>query len=810
METVLQDVRNACRLLVQKPGFTFIVVLTLALGIGANSAIFSFVNAVLLRPLPYKEADRLVRIESVRGTESGRISMLELQDLKEQVSAIESIAAYMPGARYNASGDGPPLEILSTLSTRNLFEVMGVQLLHGDTWPEEYDLQRNFGVAISYELWQERFGGDPHVIGQKITLDAAPFYTIFGILPPGFNFPSDARLFRSIAINDRVPNYKDRAARNVYAVARLKPGVNVEQARAELAAFSSRLEQAYPDINRGLSFSLVPLRDLYVGEVRPYLLLLLGAVAFVLLIACANVVNLLLSRALAREKEIAIRTALGAVRNRLVRQLLTESLLLALLGGLAGLALSYWWVSALGNLTHAQLPPWITVGIDFKVLAFTFLLSVLTGILAGLAPALQASRPDLNELLKEGTRGSSAGAPRQQFRRALVMAEIALALMLLVGAALMVQSFIRLQQVDLGFNANHLLTFRVALPWRKYQGEEGMPRIALFYRQALEKLATLPGVESVAATGNLPLSGEAENAKLTFTAEGQSQEEQQRNPYVNDLRVSPNYFQAMGIRLVRGRFLNEQDTTTTQRVTVISERLAERLWPGGEAIGKRVKVGGLDSRGHWMIIVGVVGNVKHEQMSGDGGLDLYASYLQVPDANMYLLLKTDVPPLTVTDAATRVIWAIDAEQATFDFMTMEARVTATVWQRRASGALFVVFAALALVLAAIGIYGVMSYAVRQRTREIGIRMALGASSRDVLRMVIAESMRLVLFGSIAGLVAAFGLSRIVASLLYGVSATDPLTFFGMPVLLALVALLAGLIPALRAARVDPMVALRHE
>jgi putative ABC transport system permease protein len=809
METVWQDARYALRGFKQKPSFAAVVALTLALGIGANTAIFSFVNALLLRPLPYKDADRLVRIAAARGNEEGRFSMLELKDMREQTSSFEQIGAYIPGAQYNYSGDGSPEELAAVLVSRDLFNTLGVPILHGGLWPESYDLERSFGVILTYDLWKRRFGGDPNVLGRKITLDAAPFYVIHGVAPQGFNFPGNVQLFRSIAINDWLPNYKDRDARNVYAVARLKPGVSYEQARAELNAFSRRMAETYPDINAGLSFTFKPLRDFYVGDVKPYLWLLLAAVGFVLLIACANVINLLLARSLAREREIAIRTALGAGRSRLVRQLLTESLLLAGLGGLLGLAFAAGWVRLLKTLIRAELPAWITINIDWRVLAFTFAVSILTGLIAGMAPALQASKPDLNELLKEGAKGSQGGA-RSQLRGALVVAEIALAVALLVGAGLMVKSFLRLQQTELGFRADYLLTLRVALPWRKYNDPQGPERQKQFYQQLLERLAALPGVESAAMTSNLPLSSERQEGKLTFTIEGQSAEEQQRNPYLNDLRVSPNYFQTIGVRLIKGRLLNEFDTTDTERVGLISERLAARAWPGQEPIGKRLKVGGANSQSKWTTIVGVVGDVKHEEIAGEGGLDLYVSYQQVGDANMYLLLRTKVPPMTLADAATRAVWAGDAEQSTFNIVTMEERIADTVWQRRLSGALFMIFAALALILASVGIYGVMSYAVSQRAREIGIRMAMGAQARDVLKLVTGEGAKLVGIGLGLGLIISFVAARLMTGLLYQVGAADPLTYLLVAALLAAVAMLACYIPARRATKVDPMMALRTE
>jgi putative ABC transport system permease protein len=809
MEITWHDIRYAVRGLVKRPGFTAIVVMTLALGIGANSAIFSFVNALLLRPLPYKDADRLARIAAARGNEEGRFSMLELKDMREQLSSFEQIGAYIPGSQYNYSGDGSPEEFSAVLATREFFEVMGVPQLHGGVWPQEYDRERNFGVVLSYEVWKRRFGGDPTVLGRKITLDAAPFYTIYGVMPPQFNFPASTQLFRSIAVNKFLPNYEQRDKRNVYAMARLKPGVTVEQARAELNGFSQRLAQTYPDLNKGLSFTLKPLRDITVGVVRPYLWLLLAAVGLVLLIACANVVNLLLARSLAREREIALRTALGAGRGRLIRQLLTESVLLAGMGGLLGLAFAVGGARLLKGLIRAELPTWVTIELDWRVLMFTLAVSLLTGLIAGLAPALQASKPNLNELLKEGAKGSQ-GEARLRLRKALIVAEVALALALLIGAGLLVKSFLRLQQTDLGFNPDNLLTMRVALPWRKYSSERGLEQQKQFYEQLLDRLSHLPGVEAAAMISNLPLASERQEGKLTFTVDGQSADEQQRNPFLNDLRVNPNYFQVMGVPLLAGRYLNEFDTENTERVGVISQRLAERAFPNQDPIGKRLKTGNLFSESKWTTIVGVVRNVKHEEVTGDGGMDLYVPYRQAVDANMYLLLRTKVPPLTLADAATRAVWAGDPEQSAFNIATMEARIADTVWQRRLSGTLFLVFAGLALVLASIGIYGVMSYAVSQRTREIGIRLAMGAQPGDVLRLVVGQGAKLIAIGLGLGLIAAFVAARLITGLLYQVSAVDPITYLLVPLLLAAVALMACYIPARRATKVDPIIALRVE
>jgi putative ABC transport system permease protein len=495
--------------------------------------------------------------------------------------------------------------------------------------------------------------------------------------------------------------------------------------------------------------------------------------------------------------------------GRLIRLLLTESVLLAGIGGLFGLAFAFVGARFLKGLIRAELPTWVAIDLDWRALMFTLAVSLLTGLVTGLAPALQASNPDLNELLKEGAKGSQ-GEARLRLRKALIIAEIALSLTLLVGAGLLVKSFLRLRQTDLGFNPDNLLTMRVALPWRKYRGEQGLEKQKQFYDQLLNRLTHLPGVEAATMISNLPLASERQEGKLTFIVDGQSADEQQRNPFLNDLRVNPNYFQVMGIPLLAGRYLNEFDTENTERVGVVSQRLAERAFPNQNPIGKRLKVGNLFSESKWTTIVGVVRNVKHEEVSGDGGMDLYAPYQQAVDANMYLLLRTKVPPLTVADVATRAVWVGDPEQSTFNVTTMEARIADTVWQRRLSGALFLVFAGLALVLASIGIYGVMSYAVSQRAREIGIRLAMGAQPGDVLRLVIGQGAKLIAIGLALGLVAAFVAARLMTGLLYQVSAVDPLTYLLVSSLLAAVALVSCYIPARRSMKVDPIIALRVE
>jgi putative ABC transport system permease protein len=802
---MLREIFHALRSLARTPGFTALAVLTLALGIGAGTAVFSVVNAVLLRPLPYRDPDRLVRIESVRGGEPGEVSQRDLQDIKEGTSIFSGVAGYVPGGQYNTSGDGAaPEEVPATLCSRDLFDVLGVPLLHGGAWPPEYDQDRNFGIVLNHGFWQRRFGGDPGVVGRKITLDAAPFYTIFGVLPPGFDFPGRSDLFRSIVIVKR--QVEDRNSRSAYGLARLKPGITVKRARAELSALAERLARSYPDTNRGLGFDVTPLTELYVGEARPYLLLLLGAVGFLLLIAGVNIVNLLLSRALARDRAVALRAALGASRSSLVRRGLLEAVLLSLAGGALGLLLAWAWVRIAAALLHPHLPFWAEIAVDARVLAFTFVLAMLTGLVAGLIPALQGSRPSLTGVLNEGGRGGSAGRGRLLLRRALVAVEISLALTLLAGAGLMGKSLARLLTEDPGFRADRLLTFRIALPWRTYDD----PKTIAFYRQTLERIAALPGVETVAANSNPPLSGKTEEHKWTVTLEGQSLAAQQANPYVDEQRVTPGYFRLMGIPVLRGRTFVEADTADTGRVAVVSRRFAERFWPGQEAVGKRLKPGRPDPEVPWYQVVGVVEDVRHERLGGESGLALYYSVWQTPDANAYVLARTHVEPATLVRPANLAVWEVDREQSTFDFATMDERIAASLWRQRVSGGLLAAFAVLATVLAAVGIFGVTSFAVSQRTREIGIRMALGAEAKTVLGMVLRETAAVLAVGLMAGLAAGLVLTRLLSSLLYGVDAADPGVFAAVCLLLTAVALSAGYLPARRAARVDPLVAIRSE
>jgi putative ABC transport system permease protein len=811
MKTYWQDLQYAFRMLVKRPGLTAVVALTLALGIGANTAIFSFVNALLLSPLPYKDPDRLVRVMSERGSETGKLSMLELYDLKEQAKLFEDFAS-IRNTQYNVTGDGPPESLITSVNSYNLFDLLGVKAKLGAPWPQSHERQRVFDIVLSYDTWQRRFGGDPQIVGKTIMLDATG-YEVLGVMPPGFDFPLNAQLYRRVPRGD----FDSRNIREYGVIARLKTGVTIGQAQGELDAIAQRLAQAYPDTNTGLGFHASGFREQYIGNAREYLWLLTGAVSFVLLIACVNVTGLMLTAALGREKEMAIRAALGAGRGRLIRLMLTESLLLNFIGGAFGLALSVVCVKLLAGLLRFDMPVWMKIAIDARALLFTTAVSILTGVAAGVAPALQASKPDLNESLKDGTKGPF-GSAGQQARRTLVVAEIALALALMVGAGLMVKSFLNLRQTPLGFDPSSLLTMKMDPPWTKYNR---VNQTAPFYKRVIEEVERIPGVESATFNDSLPLAGqdvrEGSN-KLNVQIEGQPADALQRNPYINAQIVSLNYFHTMKTGLAAGRFFDERDQAQTTPMAVISQRVAESFWPGQDPIGKRLKLTGRDENYRlngdetdpWLTVAGVAANVRQRGVTGEPGLDVYLCDQQTFSPESYLAVRTKVDPLTLAEQVKQAVWKADPEQSVFDIQTMEQRVEKTIWQQRLSGLVLSLFAGLGLLLAAVGVYGVMSYATEQRRREIGIRVALGAQRSHVLKLVMGEGLKLSLIGAGAGLLSALLLARAVSHLFYGVSASDPMTFLGVAAVLMSVALLACWIPARRATRVDPMIALRSE
>jgi putative ABC transport system permease protein len=802
MNTLWQDLRYGARMLLKKPGFTLIAIITLALGIGANTAIFSVVNAVLLRPLPFAEADRLMMIRETKLPQFPEFSVSpgNFLDWKAQNTVFERLAAvrYLP---FNLIGTGDPERLSGYGVTEGFFAMLGAQPQVGrDFSAEEYQPGHNSVVVLSQKLWQKRFGGDPKILNQAITLDAQS-YTIVGIMPASFRFGGrNTDLWTPLAFTAK--DAQNHGGHYLSAIGRLKPGVTVDQARTEMVTIAGRLAVQYPDANTGWSVKVSPLLEYTVRSIKPALLVLLGAVAFVLLIACANVANLLLARAAGRQKEIAVRTALGAGRARIVRQLLTESVLLAVVGGAVGLLLAKWGMDLLLKLVPQDLPRMSDVSLDGRALAFTAAITLLTGIIFGLVPALQSSKPNLNETMKDAGRGSTEAGRRQLIRSTLVVLEVAAALVLLVGAGLLMKSFWQLQKVDPGFNPDNALTLSVVLPKSKYTEE---PRQVAFFQQLMEKVGGLPGVQAVGASNVIPLN---DDFVLSFEVQGRAPLPPGAGQSTNFYAVSADYFKAMGISLRRGRLFTEGDTSNSPHVALINETMAKKIFPDEDPIGKRISFGGKNP--DWYEIVGIVGDTKQYGLDQATTLQTYEPFTQQTFPYMTLVVRTTGDPASFTGAIRGQVLSIDKDQPISGVQTLNHLLSTSIAQQQFSMLLLGIFASVALVLAAVGIYGVLSYAVTQRTHEIGIRMALGAGRGDVLRLVVGHGMLLTFIGVVAGLAAAFALTRLMTTMLYGVSATDPLTFGLIALLLVTIALVACWIPARRATRVDPMIALRYE
>jgi predicted permease len=809
-DDMIQDVRYGLRVLLKRPGFTLLTVLTLALGIGACTAIFSVVNGVLLKPLPYRNPDRLIRIfERNSRQPKFPMAMGNFQDYREQNSTLESLALYTRRDVELATDDQP--ERLAALGvTSDFFDVLGVAPMLGQGFHRENELPENNSVVIfSYGLWQRRFNSDPDIIGKPITLSGRPF-TILGVMPPGIQHVGGD--YRSTPHGESVDAWwplemRPQASRGPHfcnVVGRLKPGVSVAQADADFNAIAGQLAEQYPRTNQGWSIAVEPLHEVLVGRTRTTLWVLLGTVFFVLLIACVNVANLLLAQATSREREMALRAAMGAGRGRILRQLLTESLLLATLGGVAGIVLAKWAIELLRLLGPEQLPRLQAVTIDWQILLFSLLISFFTGVLFGLMPALHAGRIDLNESLKEGGRGGSSGKKQRRVRDALVIAEIALAMVLLVGAGLLMRSFLKLQQTDPGFQAEGVLTASLSLPGARYAEPQ---KVTAFHEQLLERLSALPGVQTVGLTSDLPWTGYDENAG--FIIEGQAPTPND-NPSGRYHFVSADYFSTIGVPLIDGRFFTTADRTGAQNVLLINQSLAARYWPDESAVGKRITFTSQPKETDWFTIIGIVGDVKDFPTSPAAAPAFYWPILQRPFAQLTLAIGTTGEPLNLVDAVRGEVRALDKDLPLADVKPLTAVAAEAVASQRFTLWLVGSFALTALLLASVGIYSVLSYLVAQRTQEIGIRVALGAQAGAVLGLVIKQGMTLALSGVTLGLVGAFGLTRLMKNLLYGVSATDLWTFSVIALLLTGVALAACYVPARRATKVDPMIALRSE
>ena len=799
METLLRDIRYGVRSLLKRPGFTAIALVALALGIGANTAIFSLVNAVLLRPLPFAEPDRLVWVwgNIKNGGNRASVSPLDFLDYRQQNSTFEEFAASMQ-LRLNYTGGSEPERLEANGVTGNYFQALGAKPAFGRTFLLENEKPGNDQVAVlSYSFWQKRFVGDPAIINKAITLDGRSF-AVLGVMPPDFSMPRAADVW--VPMNfDIHPGMKQRKAHFLRPIGRLKAGVTMAQAQADTDAIARRLEEQYPESNSGWNLRLVSLREQLVGNTRPTLFILFGAVGFVLLIACANVANLLLVRAAGRQKEIAVRTALGAGRWRIVRQMITESVLLALVGGALGTLLALWGVEVLVALSAESLPSTAHVGIDATVLGFTLLVSLLTGVLFGLAPAVRTMKLDLNESLKEGGRSGSEGAHRNRTRNVLVVLESAVAVVLLIGAGLLVRSLLRLQDTSPGFDPSNVLTMGVNLPGEKYDAPE---KSARFFSELENRVAGLPGVESVGLVSELPLSGQPND--MPYTVEGRPPVSIDQAFDDDFRRVNTDYFKALGIPFLRGRNFTEQEVREGAKVVIISDLLARQVFPNEEPLGKRL----IMSFGNTAFeIIGIVGDIRHRALESNPAA---AMYMPAYEGSMNVVIRSKGDPASLAAAVRKEVLQIDPNQPVADVRTMEQWLDRAVAGPRYRTTLLGLFALVALALASTGIYGVMSYSVSQRTHEIGVRMALGARRLDVLRLVVRQGMTLVIIGVALGLAGAFALTRLMASLLFGVTAKDPFTFVAVSALLTLVAFVACYLPARRATKVDPLVALRYE
>jgi len=811
MQTLWQDLRYGARMLVKKPGFTLVAILTLALGVGASAAIFTVINAALLRPLPYEDAERLVVVATTMRRETVEVrssSYPDFVDWRDQNTVFERIAARAE-ASFTLTGGAGPERVDGELVSADYFPLLRARAAFGRTFlPEEDSAPDMRRVAlVGHSLWQRRFGGSPALVGQTIQLNDGN-YTVVGIMPEGFRGVSDeAEIWLPMMMVSSVTPAGVLQARNQRwqsTVARLKPGTTLAQAQTEMDVIMRRSEQAYLDSNRNRGARVTPLQEQFFGDLQPTLWILLGAVGCVLLVACANVANLQLQRAAGRASEMAVRLAVGATPRRLIRQLLTESLLLALIGGALGVLLALWSVDFLIKLIPMTFPSFVKLTVDGRVLGFSLLISVLTGAMSGLAPALQAARSALNEALKAGGRTASGGLGRNRLLGSLVVSEIALALTLLIGAGLMIRSLQRLQVVDPGFNAERLLTMRVSLPLQRYPRDQ----IVAFSQQLCERLQSLPGAQSVALASDLPLSGSTSAGPIEL--EGRHEEPAGGVIRMYRHRVTPGFFSTLGIPLIKGRDFTADDHAQAPGVVIISEAMARRYWPNEDPIGKRLRGTGQGSP--WLSIVGVAGEVKYRGLpqNPNADPDVYFPLLQGPSGSLFLAVRSGVDPDSMVATVRGVLRNLDPDLPAYDIATMAEHVANQTTQSRFSAWLLSLFGALALALAAVGIYSVMAYAVEQRSREIGVRVALGARAGDVLKMVIGQGMRLALAGVALGLGAALALTQLMKRLLFGVGAADPLTYGALALLLTLVALMACYVPARRATKVDPMVALRTE
>ncbi len=807
------------RVLWHRPGFSLAVVLTLALGLGANTTIFSVVNGILLRPLPYDQPERLLQVQSRQLHAEARpvgTSLADYLDLRDQNRTFERLATFTT-LDFNLPGEvTEPLPVRVNFASSELFTLLGVPpylgraFVHAEERPGE-DL---YSVILSHDLWRRRFNAEAGIIGRGIKLDTTD-YRIVGVMPPGFRFPDNADAWAPIESwfdrAKRTMRSFNRDARGWAVVGRLRADVSKATAQQDLDSIAGRLEREYPQTNTGVRFSMAPLRDSQVSDIRPYLPPLLGAAGFVFLVSCVNVTNLLLARATERRKELAVRIALGAGRSGVIRHLVSESLTLALLGAVLGVMVSVGSVRALRASIPIDLPLWITFDLDWRVLSYAWLLALGVGIVAGVVPALRALRQDQEQALKEGSRGA-AGSRATAFGRAVLVASaVAFSLLLLIGAGLMLRSFSNLQRVDPGFRPDGLLVVYVSPPGDRYVATPPLPAYTSLYQRIVERLKSIPGVDAAAGSRVIPYDGRsAIRQPGPVTLDGQGTSEQERNPLVRGVVITPDYFHVSGIPLTRGRPFEEHETQARPRVAIVNEAMARRFWPDSDPIGKRIKPGSATAPGEWFTIVGVVGNVKYSGLHAESDLAIYYPYTQVTAGDFHFVIRTRGAPLESARAVQREIWAVDPDLAIYSLRTMTSILASSIWQQRLWTAVLWVFAAIAVALALVGIHGILAWSVRQRSRELGIRIALGAQAAEVIALIVRQGMTPAFVGIIVGLAVSTVVTRTLSALLFGITVMDPLTWFGVSLTLAMACAAACYLPARRAAAVDPIDALKQE
>lgn len=815
MKGLFRDVRYASRFLLRQKGFTAVVIITFALGIGATSTVFTILNALLIRPLPYRDPDRIAIVwESWAQKGLNQIPVLNPDFLywRENAAAFEVLAAFQ-NKDFNLTGRDDPERVSGARVSDGFFRTLGVGPSLGRSFQPEDDRTGNDRVVIiSHRLWQRRFGSDPEILDTQITLNDESF-TIIGVMPRDFRFSvqwsmaglifPNVELWVPLALSSA--EMASRSGHDLTVVGRLKDGITIEQAQADMDRVVGGLQKEQPEFNSGIGASVIPLHSQLVGDVRPSLLVLSGAVALVLLIACANVANLLLSRAATRQKEVAIRAALGATHGRLVGHLLTETVLLALTGGGFGLVLAVWATGVFVAISPTELGRANAISVDMSVVGFTFCVSVLTGTVFGLAPSWQASSTNLSAMLKPGFGGGSSRPVRRKLRSILVVTQTAVLVVLLISTGLVVRSFIRLQSVDPGFDPDNISTAGLSLPASRYPQASQQAR---FFTNVLTEIESLPGTQAAALASNLPFE---ESWEILFTVEGQEPASVRETPVASSHAISPNYLNLMGIALVKGRSFTQQDTETSDKVVIVDENLAQRYWPGDNPINKRIRRGAWQSSTPWLTVVGVVKSVRQYGLDKDPKPEIYLPYQQNPRATMSVLLKSDISlPEHFATAIRQAVQTVDKNQPIYSVRTMRQIISDSTAPKRFSLVTFGVFALIALILASVGMYGVVSYYAAQRTQEMGLRMALGARPADILKLVVGHGLRLALAGIAVGVIASIAATRVLSSLLYGVRATDPAVFLGVTALLIGVALLASYVPARRASRTDPLLVIRYE